>query len=58
MVPSRCLDKDPANTISELGSEAHTEFRQFHEGHKPHAALDPSRASTGVVWTTERGEHI
>lgn len=36
----------------------HRQFRTAHEGHKPHAGLDPSRASTGVVWTTERAyEH-
>ena len=41
-------------------------FSQFHmirlsnviPGHRPHAALDPTRASTGVVWTTEQAyEH-
>lgn len=42
----------------EKGSDMHKEFRNAHEGHKPHAGLDPSRASTGVVWTTERAyEH-
>jgi aspartate/methionine/tyrosine aminotransferase len=36
----------------------HRQFRTAHEGHKPHAGLDPSRASTGVVWTTEQAyEH-
>jgi aspartate/methionine/tyrosine aminotransferase len=30
------------------------QFRECHEGHKPHAGLDPTRASTGVVWTSER----
>ncbi|EMC98514.1 hypothetical protein BAUCODRAFT_67339 [Baudoinia panamericana UAMH 10762] len=51
--------KRHANNYSlEAGSKAHTHFRQAHEGHKPHAGLDPSRASTGVVWTTERAyEH-
>jgi hypothetical protein len=34
------------------------QFRSCHEGHKPHAGLDPTRASTGVVWTSERAyEH-
>ncbi|KAI5241483.1 aminotransferase [Aureobasidium subglaciale] len=48
--------KEP--TDSELNSSAHRHFRNAHEGHKPHAGLDPSRASTGVVWTTERAyEH-
>ena len=29
-----------------------------HEGHRAHAGLDPTRASTGVVWCTERAsEH-
>lgn len=43
---------------SESTSEAHTKFREFHEGHQPHQALDPTRASTGVVWVTERAyEH-
>ncbi|KAF2153905.1 PLP-dependent transferase [Myriangium duriaei CBS 260.36] len=45
-------------TDSELSSEIHRQFRTAHEGHKPHAGLDPSRASTGVVWTSERAyEH-
>ena len=30
------------------------QFRECHEGHKAHAGLDPTRASTGVVWTSER----
>ncbi|KAG9590607.1 aminotransferase, partial [Aureobasidium melanogenum] len=48
--------KEP--TDSELSSSVHRQFRNAHEGHKPHAGLDPSRASTGVVWTTERAyEH-
>ena len=34
------------------------QFRLCHEGHKPHAGLDATRASTGVVWTSERAyEH-
>ncbi|KJX94912.1 unnamed protein product [Zymoseptoria tritici ST99CH_3D1] len=41
-------------TDQELNSAIHLQFREAHEGHKPHAGLDPSRASTGVVWTTER----
>ncbi|KAF2724759.1 PLP-dependent transferase [Polychaeton citri CBS 116435] len=44
--------KPPSN--NELNSQIHMQFRESHEGHKPHAGLDPSRASTGVVWTTER----
>lgn len=45
-------------TFIEITSEAHKLFREAHHGHKPHAGLDPSRASTGVVWTTERAyEH-
>ena len=38
----------------ELGSSIHRQFRQSHEGHKPHAGLDATRASTGVVWTSEQ----
>ncbi|KAI7974521.1 hypothetical protein EIK77_008701 [Talaromyces pinophilus] len=39
-------------------SETHRHFRSAHEGHKPHAGLDASRASTGVIWCTERAnEH-
>lgn len=42
----------------ELRSETHRQFRAAHEGHRPHAGLDASRASTGVVWCTERAaEH-
>ncbi|KAI9717138.1 MAG: hypothetical protein M1812_004886 [Candelaria pacifica] len=49
-------NKEPSE--SELNSKIHRQFRNAHEGHKPHAGLDPSRASTGVVWTTERAyEH-
>ncbi|SLM35951.1 aminotransferase [Lasallia pustulata] len=48
--------KDPS--ASELGSDIHIQFREAHAGHRPHAGLDPSRASTGVVWCTERAyEH-
>ncbi|KAK5142838.1 hypothetical protein LTR04_002092 [Oleoguttula sp. CCFEE 6159] len=48
--------KDPSD--SELGSKIHRQFRNSHEGHRPHAGLDPTRASTGVVWTSERAyEH-
>ncbi|KAJ6017707.1 hypothetical protein N7451_001086 [Penicillium sp. IBT 35674x] len=43
---------------NELRSETHRQFRTAHEGHRPHAGLDASRASTGVVWCTERAtEH-
>ncbi|OOF98109.1 hypothetical protein ASPCADRAFT_205366 [Aspergillus carbonarius ITEM 5010] len=43
---------------NELKSETHRQFRSAHEGHRPHAGLDASRASTGVVWCTERAtEH-
>ncbi|KAI7303033.1 aminotransferase, partial [Hortaea werneckii] len=43
---------------NEKKSKPHRDFREAHHGHKPHAGLDPSRASTGVVWTTERAyEH-
>jgi hypothetical protein len=38
----------------ELNSAIHLQFRESHEGHKAHAGLDPTRASTGVVWTSER----
>ncbi|KAI9700068.1 MAG: hypothetical protein M1836_002602 [Candelina mexicana] len=49
-------NKEPSE--NELNSKIHRQFRNAHEGHKPHAGLDPSRASTGVVWTTERAyEH-
>lgn len=44
--------KSPADT--EYASEIHRQFREAHEGNKPHAGLDASRASTGVVWCTER----
>ncbi|CRG84772.1 hypothetical protein PISL3812_01972 [Talaromyces islandicus] len=45
-------------SINEQQSETHRHFRAAHEGHKPHAGLDPSRASTGVIWCTERAnEH-
>lgn len=44
--------------LTEQTSETHRQFRDAHEGHRPHAGLDASRASTGVVWTTERAsEH-
>lgn len=39
---------------SELNSAVHRQFRNAHDGHRPHAGLDPTRASTGVVWCTER----
>ncbi|KAL1957783.1 hypothetical protein VTO42DRAFT_5501 [Malbranchea cinnamomea] len=43
---------------NERASEIHRQFRDAHEGHRPHAGLDATRASTGVVWTTERAsEH-
>lgn len=42
----------------EQQSKVHREFREAHEGHRPHAGLDPTRGSTGVVWTSERAyEH-
>ena len=40
--------------VPELRSEIHRQFREAHAGHRPHAGLDPARASTGVVWCTER----
>jgi hypothetical protein len=45
-------------SLSEASSKIHRQFRAAHEGHLPHAGLDATRASTGVVWCTERaGEH-
>ncbi|PSS24989.1 hypothetical protein M430DRAFT_63640 [Amorphotheca resinae ATCC 22711] len=45
-------------SANETSSKIHTQFRNAHEGHKSHAGLDPTRASTGVVWCTERAyEH-
>jgi aspartate/methionine/tyrosine aminotransferase len=45
-------------TRTETNSKIHRQFRNAHEGHKPHAGLDPTRASTGVIWCTERAyEH-
>ncbi|KAL8849765.1 MAG: hypothetical protein Q9221_005248 [Calogaya cf. arnoldii] len=47
-----------APSSAESSSKIHRQFRSAHEGHRPHAGLDPSRASTGVVWCTERAnEH-
>jgi hypothetical protein len=47
---------DTAST--ETNSKIHRQFRNAHEGHRSHAGLDPTRASTGVVWCTERAyEH-
>lgn len=33
----------------ETNSKIHRQFRNAHEGHRSHAGLDPTRASTGVV---------
>jgi hypothetical protein len=45
-------------TSPETKSKIHRQFRNAHEGHKSHAGLDPTRASTGVIWCTERAyEH-
>ena len=41
---------------SELSSPVHKQFREAHEGHAPHAGLDSTRASTGVVWCSERAQ--
>lgn len=40
--------------FTETSSKIHRQFRAAHEGHLPHAGLDATRASTGVVWCTER----
>lgn len=40
----------------ELSSQSHREFRESHEGRRPHAGLDPSRSSTGVIWVTDRAD--
>lgn len=46
------------SSSTELKSATHQQFRTAHEGHRPHAGLDATRASTGVVWCTERAaEH-
>lgn len=36
--------------LTETNSKIHRQFRNAHEGHRSHAGLDPTRASTGVVW--------
>lgn len=66
MKPSQSINPTPLQAITrtngpiplEQRSETHRQFRHAHEGHRPHAGLDASRASTGVVWCTERAsEH-
>jgi aspartate/methionine/tyrosine aminotransferase len=53
-----CTSGLTARFLLEQRSETHRQFRTAHEGHRPHAGLDASRASTGVVWCTERAtEH-
>ncbi|EPE03803.1 aminotransferase class i and ii [Ophiostoma piceae UAMH 11346] len=44
--------------VNETSSKIHRQFRAAHEGHLPHAGLDASRASTGVVWCTERASEF
>jgi aspartate/methionine/tyrosine aminotransferase len=52
------LGTDNHVRMVETNSKIHRQFRNAHEGHRPHAGLDPTRASTGVVWCTERAyEH-
>jgi Aminotransferase class I and II len=52
------LPANRRNPGTEKSSATHRDFRSAHEGHKPHAGLDASRASTGVIWCTERAnEH-
>lgn len=48
------LDNMLTSSCIEQSSAIHMQFRECHEGHKPHAGLDPTKASTGVVWTSER----
>ncbi|KAG8405207.1 hypothetical protein J3459_011356 [Metarhizium acridum] len=43
---------------NEVQSKVHRQFRNAHEGHLPHAGLDASRASTGVIWCTERAAEL
>lgn len=45
------VHKEP--TAQEQESTPHLKLRD-HPSHRPHAGLDTSRASTGVVWTTEQ----
>ncbi|EEA20289.1 hypothetical protein TMatcc_000277 [Talaromyces marneffei ATCC 18224] len=55
---TRRFSTTKALSQNEKSSETHRHFRSAHEGHKPHAGLDASRASTGVIWCTERAnEH-
>ncbi len=43
---------------NEANSKIHRQFRDAHEGNRSHAGLDATRASTGVIWCTERAyEH-
>ncbi|KAI9718868.1 MAG: hypothetical protein M1828_006557 [Chrysothrix sp. TS-e1954] len=51
---ARKLSVAPQPHEDELTSEIHRQFRLAHEGHQPHSALDATRASTGVVWCSER----
>ncbi|EQL01650.1 hypothetical protein G6O67_005944 [Ophiocordyceps sinensis] len=45
-------------SMNEVQSKVHRQFRNAHEGHMPHAGLDASRSSTGVVWCTERASEF
>jgi len=41
-------------SLNEERSKIHRAFRAAHEGHLPHAGLDATKASTGVIWCSER----
>ncbi|KAI1957241.1 hypothetical protein LOZ58_005861 [Ophidiomyces ophidiicola] len=52
------ISPDRILSEKELNSPSHRQFREYHEGHRPHAGLDPSRTSTGVIWVMDRAtEH-
>ncbi|KAK1778466.1 pyridoxal phosphate-dependent transferase [Copromyces sp. CBS 386.78] len=45
-------------SATEATSKIHKKFRAAHEGHLPHAGLDATRSSTGVIWCSEQaGEY-
>lgn len=49
----RRMSRDEA---SAWASEIHRQYKESHTGREKHAALDDSRASTGVIWVTDRAQ--
>lgn len=59
LLTSKPNNQDQTSSDHQPSKDTHLHIHVHdYRGHLPHAGLDPSRSSTGVVWCTERASEF